>query len=271
MKNHVLGARGALAFACALGAFALCAAQAHAGVGAVSLTGVVQGTWNTPVLTGDLIDGATGVPNAADNSATAACDIAGCPNGVPDSYGDDTLAWGINSSSSSININGHFFSDVPLNTPFDAAEITYFNGTSNTTTLIFGATMHLRFELPFGEVGPDVSDPIDIPLNIVTTINTGTDKQNADWIGPFGTVKPLTFNVYEGQSATAELWGEFVDDPHFAPTLIVSTSPNGFIGNGQPITVPEPQAWALALFGLGSLGLALRRRRSGQALGFSFR
>jgi hypothetical protein len=255
MNNAIHHARYILAGAGAAAAV-LCAAEAQA-TGVTTLTGVVQGTWNTPVLTGDLLDGATGKPTAANNSATASCDLTGCPVGVG-SFGADTLVWGLRPTSSSINVNGHFFSNVPLNTPFDAAQITYFNGTSDTTTLIFGATLHLTFILPFNQVGPDVADPIDIPVNLVTTINTGTAKQNADWVGPFGTPKPLTFNVLEGQSATAELWGEFVGDPGFAPTLLISTSPNGFIGHGKP--VPEPGVWAMLMVGMGMVGSALRRR-----------
>src|SRR5438876_4271436 len=84
---------------------------------AQNLTGVVQGTWSNPVLSGNSIDGATGAPSFLDNSQTAACDITGCPNGVGASFGPDTLVRGVSPESSSVNINGHFFSNVALNTP----------------------------------------------------------------------------------------------------------------------------------------------------------
>ncbi|MDE2182823.1 MAG: choice-of-anchor K domain-containing protein [Alphaproteobacteria bacterium] len=238
-----------------------CGAAAHAGP---TYTGVVSLTWSGPVLAGSIIDGATGKASPIDNSATAACDLAGCPNGVGASFGPDTLAWGANPSSSTVTVNGHFFSNIPLDTPFDAAQITYYNGTSQLDSLIFGATLNLRFLPPFNQSGPDVADPLSIPIDIVTTANTGTPAQNADFIGPFGTPKPLTFNVLEGMNAQAELYGEFVMDPHFQPTLIVSTDANGFIGTGA-VGVPEPSALALMFAGLGLLGAALRRRRLSSA------
>jgi len=46
--------------------------------------------------------------------------------------------------------------------------------------------------------------------------------QNADWVGPFGTPTPQTMNVFEGVNGQAELWGEFVNDPQFQPTLLLS-------------------------------------------------
>ncbi|HLG89387.1 MAG TPA: choice-of-anchor K domain-containing protein [Alphaproteobacteria bacterium] len=243
------------------GAILLCGT--HHAVADATLTGVVSGTWSDPVLSGNIIDGATGVPIFMDNSATAACDIAGCPNGVGGPFGADTLVWGTNPTSSTVNINGHFFSDVPLNTVFDAATITYFNGTSNTTTLIFGATLHLRFLAPFDEVAPDVADPFDIPIDIVTTANTGTAAQNADWIGPFGTPAPLTFNVLEGENSQAELYGMFVEDPQFQPELLVSLDANGFIGNGLPVGVPEPGGWPILLIGAAAAaGANVRRRKT---------
>jgi hypothetical protein len=53
-----------------------------------------------------------------------------------------------------------------------------------------------------------------------------------------------------------------LEDPKFQPTLLLSTDPNTFIGNGQPIAAPEPSTWALMLLGFCSVGLVLRSRQS---------
>lgn len=255
----------------ALAVFAAAVCSFNAAASPMNIMGVVQGTWSNPVLAGNIVDGATGAITPTDNTRSAACDIAGCPNGVGATFGADTLVWGITPESSSININGHFINNVPLNTPFDAATITYFNGSSLLTSQIFGATLNLRFCAPFQtpscpqSTATDVATPLSIFVNIVTTANTGTAAQNADWVGPFGTPQTLTFNVYEEQTATAELWGKFVGDPQFQPTLLVSTSPNGFIGNGQWVqAAPEPGGLAIVPLGLGVLVWA--RRRTAQRL-----
>lgn len=86
---------------------------------AETFTGVVNGTWSNPVLTGIGYDGATGAPQSYDNSSTAACNI-GCPTVVGASQGATTLQWGTNTESSTLTFNGHGFVDVPINTPFDA-------------------------------------------------------------------------------------------------------------------------------------------------------
>jgi hypothetical protein len=105
--------------------------------------------WSDPVLSGNIIDAATGIPAFMDNSATAACSITGCPSSATFTPGPTTLAWGANSASSTLNFDGHFFTDVGEGDTFDMGTITYFNGTSALNTLIFGATLNLTY-MPFG-------------------------------------------------------------------------------------------------------------------------
>jgi hypothetical protein len=226
-------------------------------------SGQFTATWSDPVLSGDTIDGMTGVPSFRDNSAGAACSIAGCPVGVGFTPGSTTLAWGISPTSSTLNFDGHFFIGVAPDTVFDMGRVTFFNGTSDLSTIIFGATLNLTY-VPCSFCGPTGPvDALNIAVPIVTTANTGTNLQNADWVGPFGTSKPLTFNVLEGFSADAELYGKIVGDPQFVPTLLVTDDPNAFIGNGQPVGLPEPASLGLVMSAFAAFGFAgARSRRS---------
>jgi PEP-CTERM motif len=226
---------------------------------AETFTGVILGTWSSPVLSGIGYDGATGAPTSFNNTTTAACNI-GCPVVVGATQGPTTLQWGDSPTSSTLTLNGHAFVNVPLNTPFDAVGFSFFNGTSDLSTIIFGATLNLTF-VDFSHTNT-LADPLSIPIQIVTTANTGTDAQNADWVGPFGTSTAQTMNVFENANGQAELWGMFVSDPQFQPTLLLTDDPNTFIGNGAPIAaVPEPSTWAMMILGFVGIGFISYRRR----------
>ena len=224
-------------------------------------SGQFVATWSNPVLSGTTIDGATGTTSVLNNTASAACDVAGCPQGVGVSLGSTTLAWGISPQSSTLNFDGHFFVNVPEGSVFDMGRITFFNGTSDLSTIIFGATLNLTY-VPCGFCTPNtLIDNLHIAVPIVTTANTGTDAQNADWVGPFGTPATLTFNVLEGFNADAELYAEIVGDPMLQPEFLITTDPHAFIGNGQPVGIPEPASLSLLLAGLFGLRAATQRSK----------
>ena len=186
---------------------------------APSYSGSIQGQWASPVLSGSLIDGATGVVTFFDNTATAACNLSPCPR-APATFsgggGGATVAWGdgaIAARTSVVSFTGATFTNVAPDTVFDLGTLTYFNGTSDLNSLIFGASLTLTALLtdpdPSGPLATTVSSFL-VRLGLTTTNNTGTTAQNADFIdfrNSLGTSAPVTFNVFEGAMATAILSG----------------------------------------------------------------
>ena len=225
-------------------------------IASTSYSGMIVGSWNTAVLSGSLIDGATGTATAVDNPTTAVCNLAECPvplAGDPSSlvtWGDSTVI----PNHSVVKFAGASFSGVAAGDVFELGRLTYTNGFSVQDSLIFGATLKLR---PM-DGGIAIADALDIALGITTTVNSGTPEQNADFLdfgtGTFGTVLPVSFNVYEGDTATAILYGSIIGDPQTIAVFITldpSSVGHGFIGNGLP--APEPGTAAMVALGLACL------------------
>jgi hypothetical protein len=143
--------------------------------------------------------------------------------------------------------------------------ITFTNATNFNNTFIFGATLTLTINSTIGgSVDPSVSQ-----LAFIATENGGVNqKVDADFVG--FDVFPQTFNVIEGQTATAELFGKVVGDPFLSLTSIQlnpGQEDNGFIGHGQP-SVPD-SASTFVLMGVAFAMLVIFgvTRRAGSAIG----
>jgi hypothetical protein len=162
-------------------------------------------------------------------------------------------------------------------------EFTFFNGSSDLPTLIFG----LKMELDVNASNDPNVEPLTLNIGIGTTVNKGNigiedPDWDADYVSisqganpqaPPGNIEVLasgtTLHAYEGQQVTAKLYGVFYGDPQFVLTQ-VEVIPNGdgtiggFVANGPvgPV-VPEPGALTLLTAGLVSLvGVVWRRTRN---------
>ena len=212
------------------------------------ISGPVVGTFRNPVLTGNIIDGATGAPTFFNNTATA----------VFSGLTTNTFDWANGPfplNHSTLVFVGSTVNNQASDQPFSLGTITFTNGTSNLDSLVFGVDLILSVL-----TDPSVT-PLTSHINIVTTINSGTNAQNADFIG--FNVFSATFNVFESATAIASLNGKFVGDPMIQLTGITlqpGQDPNGFIGAGLPQAVSEPGSFAL--LGLGLAFAAIVRRRS---------
>jgi hypothetical protein len=241
------------------------ASGAHAG-GPIS--GSVSGSWSTPVLSGNLVDGATGALTPTNNSSTAQCNLGspgGCMSFLP---GDPatTLAWGNGASAppvtSTLSFIGLPFEMEPSNTQFPLGTFTYTNGASDTDSLIFGATLTLTLTDQSGLV----IDTQIVPLVITTTSNDGTSAQNADFVQfpkTSTTFSLVSMNVFEGSTATFTLEGQILGDPTLELTQLLiapDSESSGFVGNGRP--VPEPGTFVLLGAGFAAAALLRRARRS---------
>jgi len=262
-KNPLLLATGLALFYCG---------TVHADV----VQGTILGVFSNPVLMGNIANSPSlGQLSFYDNTNTAVVvtnnstdpALAGTP---PLQATGSALVWGASAVGTppTFSVLTFFGAPIPadINTPFKAGTFTFLNGTSDLTSLIFGATLSFYDNVisPEAYLGSDT-------IIITTTSNLGqAASQDADYINVCGNQSNIcakSINAIEGGAVTVDLYGTIVGDPMLTFSDVVlaagqSTTTNGFVGNDLPLgTVPEPGAFGLIPAAL-LLGLGLYRRKS---------
>ncbi len=253
--------------AAAIGAVLLSSAVLVQPAAAGVFRGTVTGTFGNLQTTGAFIntDGSIG----SDNDGTDAVYSGG---------GTSSISWGgtsqVGFTQSTLTFAGTSFAfargcDPEAEfgcTTFKLGTLTYYNGTSDSGTLLYGADLDLEVSNAF--VG--LNTPVDIggatlSLGFLSTVNTGlSPARDADFL----TFNDLatTFNVVEGGTATIDLYAVIIGDPNMFFDHIDNAQGDGVIGNGVGGgAVPEPASWALMIMGFGGMGAVMRRRRMAAA------
>jgi PEP-CTERM motif len=209
------------------------------------------------------------------------------PGQVPLQATGSKLQWGSDGDpsidpSESFSELIFFGAQVPANIhePFQAGVITFLNGTSDLTSLIFGATLKLYDNV----VSQQTLLATDTVI-ITTTSNLDADKaQDADYVNICGNGSNIcsqSIEAYEdsqgGTGVTTNLLGQIVGDPQLflndavlAPTqtnLLDPDSPPGLSGlvgaQAAGGVIPEPSTWAMMVLGFAGLGfMGYRTKRA---------
>ncbi|MBV9908271.1 MAG: PEP-CTERM sorting domain-containing protein [Hyphomicrobiales bacterium] len=274
-------------------ALALGAPQARAD--GLTPGGTIIGVFSDPIYTGFV----THDPNISsstyyDNTATAPLSLSIVNSTDPTLAGTPALQatgsklqWGSDASvdpSEQFSELIFFGAQIPANIhqPFQAGVITFLNGTSDLTSLIFGASLSLYDNVvsPESYLGTDT-------VIITTTSNLDADAtQDADYINICGNGSNICGKSIQadedsegGTGVTADLQAQIVGDPDLqfldvslAPVqtnLLDPGSPTGLTGGiGDQAAggvVPEPSTWAMIILGFAGMGVMGYRSKRARA------
>ena len=236
--------------------------------------GTILGVFSNPVLAGSIANSpALGQSNYMDNTTTAIYGIVNSSDAAVSNA--SVLVWGASSGNSGPNTFSSliFFGNaIPadLNLPFQLGTITYANGTSDLSSLIFGATINFYANTvsALTYLGSD-------QVIITTTSNiAGSQPVDNDYLNICGNSSNICASSIEaveategGSGLTVNLFGRIVGDPVlFIDSVSVdpgqTAAGNGIIGTQAEVGggTPEPATWTM-LSGALLAGFGVIRRR----------
>jgi len=208
-------------------------------------SGTTTGIFSAPILSGINIE-TDGSLTFLDNTGTAVISGVGT-NTFNSGAGDPPPP----PNHTTLQFSGVAFSGIAPDEVFKLGTLSYTNGSSFVDSVAFGVTLTIAVDGSSVAIDPSVAQ-----LTLLATVNGGVDPfLDADFV-TFD-VLPLAFHVFEGATATADLFGSIHGDPH----LVISGIS---LPDGQPgflASVPEPGTYALVLTGLGLLGFVAKLKR----------
>lgn len=244
----------------------LAIAPQHLGASGISGNYIV-GQWGSPIFDGCLVDAVDRSSlTCANTSASAVYSISNASTtGGP--LAASTIMEGANATpvpgvppADSLTFTGGTIPATHESIPFVIGSISFTNGTSESGSQIYGATLNL-----FASNGNVVQFIGSELVQFNATLNTGTAAQNADYL-TFSGLAGQSFEVYEGATATGALNGEVIGDPQVfltSVTLDPGQSASAFIGADPALPTNTPEPGSLAMLGSGVFGLWTLRRRRG--------
>jgi hypothetical protein len=237
---------------------------ATAVAGGLPADGTIIGIFDSVIASGNVIHSPNlGASTFYNNSGTAFYHtIAPGPNS------GSSLIWGSGAFNPNTSELEFFGTTGPIvaNQPFVAGTLTFNNGTSDLTSLIFGANIsfYVNTVSALNYLGTDT-------IYITTTGNLGADPsgvQDADYINICGNSSNIcnsSIQAHEGGGVTVALTASIIGDPMLAFSRVDYISGLGEIGNqpqGAVGAVPEPSTWAMMILGFAGVGFMAYRRRN---------